>query len=398
MPVALTVNWIEDRVWGVTLAAVFMLPAERALLAAITVLVVQQMTTSLIAVSWTSWMSDLVPSSLRGRYFGRRNFICNGVGAVTAVAAGQFISKIGGEALWSFGVMIVAGMLSRMISAMLLAKQPEPEPEKLGPARLRDHLVAPLASIPFRRYAQFGMAWGFAVHVASPFFAVYMIRDLGIDFGVVTLLAALSILTNLLGQRFWGSVSDRYSHLQVMQITVLVVVLQPVWWVFGSAHGFGFFLIVFAHLVGGFTWGGYQLATGNLMMALAPKTGKSSFFGTQAALSGTAGAIGPIAGGILADGLLNQVDIPYLTEVSTLPTLFALSFVLRLGAWALLQRVKEPTPRPRLRIAYLISDALRGSNSTQGFDPLLHRAYESADDDRPLEEALDRLVLGARTL
>ncbi len=282
-----------------------------------------------------------------------------------------------------------------MISAMLLAKQPETEPEKLGPARLRDHLVAPLASAPFRRYAQFGMAWGFAVHVSSPFFAVYMIRDLGIDFGVVTMMAALSIVTNLLGQRFWGPVSDRYSHLQVMKITVLVVVLQPVWWVFASDHGFGFFLIVFAHLLGGFTWGGYQLATGNLMMALAPETGKSSFFGTQAALSGTAGAIGPIAGGILADGLLRQIEIPYLTEVSTLPTLFVLSFVLRFASWVLLQRIEEPTPRPRLRIAYLISDALRGSNSTQGFDPLLHRALESSDDDRPLEEALERLDTSA---
>jgi MFS family permease len=345
------------------------------------------MTTSLIAVSWTSWMSDLVPPSLRGRYFGRRNFICNSVGALTAVAAGQFISKVGGEALWSFGVAIVVGMLSRMISAMLLAQQPEPEPEKLGPGRLRDHLAAPLASRQFRRYAQFGMAWGFAVHVSSPFFAVYMIRDLGIDFGVVTLMAALSIVTNLLGQRFWGPVSDRYSHLQVMQITVIVVVLQPVWWVFASDSGIGFVLIVFAHLLGGFTWGGYQLASGNLMMALAPETGKSSFFAAQAALSGVAGAVGPIAGGILADGFLTQIEIPYLTEVSSLPTLFMLSFVLRFASWGLLQRIREPKPRPRLRIAYLIADALRGSNSTQGFDPLLHRAYVSTDDALGMGEA-----------
>ena len=46
-------------------------------------------------VAWTSWISDLIPSSLRGRYFGRRNFICNALGAVTDVAAGQFVQQVG---------------------------------------------------------------------------------------------------------------------------------------------------------------------------------------------------------------------------------------------------------------------------------------------------------------
>lgn len=394
-PIVVTSVILDDLLWAVTLVAVFALPPRTALLAAITVLALQQTITAVITVAWTSWMSDLVPASLRGRYFGRRNFVCNAVGAVAAVLAGQFVARIGGAALWSFATVIVVAMLFRLVSAILLARQPELTPEKPGPGRLRDHFTVPFSNEAFRHYAQFGLAWGFAVHIASPFFAVYMLVDLQMDLGVVMVLAALSISANLAGQRFWGTVSDRYSHLQVMKIAVLVVVLQPVWWLFASDSGLGFFVIVLAHLVGGFTWGGYQLASGNLMMALVPATGKSSFFGTQAALSGVAGAAGPIVGGLLADGLLKELQIPVLGRSAALPALFFVSFVLRLASWTLLSRIDEPTKRPRLRIAYLIGDALRTSNQTQGFDPLLHRAFESADDDRPLEEALERLATSA---
>jgi hypothetical protein len=52
--------------------------------------------------------------------------------------------------------------------------------------------------------------------------------------------------------------------------------------------------------LGGFAWGGHLLAHGNLMMALAPSLGKTSYFATQAALSGLFGALGPLLGGALA--------------------------------------------------------------------------------------------------
>jgi MFS family permease len=164
--------------------------------------------------------------------------------------------------------------------------------------------------------------------------------------------------------------------------------LQPFWWLFVSSSGAGFFLMYLIHVVGGFTWGGYQLASGNLMMLLAPDVGKSSYFATQAAASGVAGAAGPLIGGLLADGLLDNIQFLDGVWISSLPKLFLISFGLRLGSWGLLQRLPDPAGKPRLRVMYLIADAFRTSNSTQGFDPLLHRVAEVSDDDRPLEDAL----------
>src|SRR5207244_6291759 len=43
--------------------------------------------------AWTSWMGDLVPGALRGRYFGRRNGICALAATAFALAAGLALDR-----------------------------------------------------------------------------------------------------------------------------------------------------------------------------------------------------------------------------------------------------------------------------------------------------------------
>ncbi len=389
--VAVGAALLDDLLWLVTLALVALWPGRQAVVGVIAVVAIQQFVTAFTVVSWTSWISDLIPAALRGRYFGRRNFICNALGAASAVAAGQFVDHVGHNAVWSFGVVIAVGMAFRLASAYFLARQPEPFPARNLEGRFVEQLAAPLAHVNFRRYLFFGMAFGFAVQLCSPFFSVYMLRDLRIDFGTVMVLAGISTVTNLLGQRYWGPLSDRFGHRQVLRLTTLVVAFQPFWWLFTAKAGAGFYLIFVLHALGGFTWGGYLLANANLMMRLAPETGKTSFFAVQGALGGLFGALGPLVGGLLADAL-PAIPLPFL-EPSGLLLLFFLSFALRLGAWGLLRRVEEPVRKPPLRVTYLIRDAVRTFNVTQGFSPLLHTFSEDeGKDDLDLDEALDALV------
>jgi len=382
---------LDDVLWLVILGLVTLLPGRQAILAVIGVLAVQQMITAVNVVSWTSWISDLIPGTVRGRYFGRRNFICNALGAVTAIAVGQFVDHVGDGAVWSFSVVIGVGMLMRFVSAYFLSKQPEPFPEQRLEGRFLRQLTTPVTHVQFRRYLVYGMAWGFAVQLSSPFFSVFMIRDLKIDFGIIMLFAGISTVANLLGQRFWGGLSDRFGHQQVLRLTTLITTFQPFWWIFTANTGGGFYLLVLLHAVGGFAWGGYLLSNANLMMRLAPDAGKTSFFAVQGALGGLFGALGPLAGGLLADML---PSLPFaFAHPSGLLLLFLISFVLRLGAWGLLHRVREPVQKPPLRVAYLIRDVVRTFNITQGFSPLFHTFTEGSDpDDHELGQAVDALV------
>ena len=374
---------VETALWGVSFAAVLLLDAVQAVGVVIGVLALQYLANAFVAVGWTSWMSDIVPLKLRGRYFGRRNFICNALGAVTAVAAGQIVRQATPGEVEVYLWLIAGGIAARCVSVFVLSRQPEPVPAQSVGGGFGAQLAQPFRHKGFRSYLVYSMVWGFAMQLAAPFFTVYMVRDLKVGVETAMLLAGLSTVANLLGQRFWGPMLDRYGDRQVQRVVVLTLALQPVWWLFTSASGPGFYLMLLLGVTGGFATGGNLLATGNLTMRLAPELGKTSFFAVQAALGGAAGALGPLTGGALAAALAaGFTPLPgWLFE--GLKTLFVLSGVLRLAAWGLLHRVPEPVGKPRLRTVVLLRDVARTFNPGQGFSPLLHVFVPARVERRP---------------
>lgn len=124
--------------------------------------------------------------------------------------------------------------------------------------------------------------------------------------------------------------------------------------------------------------GGHLLAHGNFMMRLAPSLGKTSYFATQAALSGLLGALGPLLGGVLATVIPNLlpagiggVKLFGVELLSGLKGLFLVSALLRLGAWGLFHRIPVPQRRSEGSFA-LIRGAVRSFNPGQGLGPLLY--------------------------
>ncbi len=391
-PVVLAGAVMDVLLWAASAAAVVWLDRPAALFVVLGVLALQQIPTALSAVSWTSWISDLIPQRLRGRYFGARNVACNGLAALTALAAGALIGRAE-DPLPMYLAAIGIGAAARAVSIAFLARQPEPHPAQPAEGGFFAQLGPPLRDAGFRRYIAYAALFGFAVQVAAPFFTVFTIREAGLGPGTAMLLTALSTSSNLVGQRVWGPLADRYGERQVLRAVGLAIALQPVWWLAAGPSSFGITVMITASLTGGFVWGGQALATTNLMMRLAPEAGKTAFFAVQAALAGAAGALGPLVGGVLAEAVTTGGLGPL---PSTLKVVFVVSAVLRLGGWALLARVPEPAARPRLRIAYIIRDTARTFNPMQGFNPLLHAFATATNGPKSLSRRWHRLRRGRR--
>jgi MFS family permease len=381
-PVVLAAALVDVALWAGSVAAVVWLPREAALLAVLGVLAVQQVPAAFVGVGWTSWISDLVPAPLRGRYFGRRNVVIGAFGALTAVAAGSFIQGAG-DPVPRFLVAVGLGMAARLASVYFLSRHPEPRPARSRHGGVRAQFGPTLRHTAFRRFLAYHAAWGFSVHVAAPFFAVFMVREAGLGAGVVMLQTAVATAANLVGQHVWGPLSDRYGERQVLGVTALVIALQPLWWLFvgGSSEGLTVALVLGLGAVGGFAWGGQGLAGANLTMRLAPEEGKTAFFGVQAAFGGVAGAAGPLVGGALAAAVAAGAFGPWVPE--TLKVVFVVSTALRLVALGLLARVPHLEGRPPLRVVYLLLNTARTFNPAQGFSPVLQAfAVATAPRDR----------------
>jgi len=57
----------------------------------VALLAVASIFASISSVSWNSWMADLIPEKVRGRFFAKRNMVAQIVGMLAALLAGFFL-------------------------------------------------------------------------------------------------------------------------------------------------------------------------------------------------------------------------------------------------------------------------------------------------------------------
>jgi MFS family permease len=189
----------------------------------------------------------------------------------------------------------------------------------------------------FLRFLFYSSFWSFAVNISAPFFNLYLLGDLNLDVSVVTLYNSLGAGANLLMLMFWGRLADRIGNRPLMITVGILVALTPLLWLqSGTSPIFLWAWFPLLHILGGATWAAIDLCSGNLMMSVTPLRNQSIYFAVAAAVPGITGAMGITVGGYVAT----------LTDFGGLPTVFALSAVLRVVALLPLVFVHEQRAVP----------------------------------------------------
>lgn len=215
--------------------------------------------------AWFSWIGDLVDDNYRGKWFSKRNFIIGIVGLVSTFLAAFFLDLLGsiGKEIYGFIVLFSLGIVARLISRELFKESYEPK-LKLE----KDYYFSIWTFVKkapfnnFGRYTIFRSIMNLSVAIASPFFAVYMLREL--NFGYVTYMTIIlsQSLFGLFTMKFWGKFADRYGNYTVMKITFFFISIYPLFWLVSRNV---FYLIFVSELIGGIAWAGFNLAGGNFV-------------------------------------------------------------------------------------------------------------------------------------
>lgn len=335
---------------------------------------------SVSGVSWLSLMSDLVPATRRGSFFGTRNMLCGAAGMAAMLIFGKLLdvstATLPGGLSSGFGIVFASAVLFGVISLRFLLKVSEPTFSTAASRRsFAASLVLPFRERNFRKFALFGFLWGFSVYFAAPFFTVYFLQDLKFSYGFVAALGTVSGFADLLGMRFWGRISDKVRNKAVIRLSSSVVICLPFAWVLvrpGST-----ILPIAINMVGGLFWAGINLCMNNLLLGICPKENRSLYLSAYNILGGVGAATGPIAAGFL----LKQVSLPHLSVLSwsivPLHFIFIGSTLLRLVSYQLFRFVHEPQEVEVGQMIRIIRN-VRGLNMASGFNYLLHPFIEIA--------------------
>lgn len=367
-----------SRVLWVIVAAVAFLPGRWGLLVLLVSLTVHFMLGGIAGTSWNSWMRDLVPERTMGAFFARRSWVMHAVALPLFLLAGLAADgariALPERPLVGYQGLFLLGAGAGIVGLWFLKRTPEPPmPPRSGPTHFREMLRRPLQDANFRRLLHFLIAWNFAFNLAAPFFTVYLLDQLGYPMTWVVGFSVLSQLVHLLFLRLWGRYIDHYGNRRVLLMSgpaFLFAVLAWTFTTFPDPHAYTLPLLVMIHAVLGATTAGTVLATGNIVLKLAPRGHGTSYLATAALAAAIAGGLGPLIGGMLADFFSTRtLDLTLGWRGPkgswTLPTLslehwdffFASAFVLGLYALHRLTAVhEESTSKDRVPLGVLFSD------------------------------------------
>jgi HEAT repeat protein len=344
--------------------------------------------------AWTSWMSDLVPASSRGQYFGRRNMIAGIVTVLVPLPAGAFLDQAVKQGRFDprlgFAVLFLLATAAAVVSLILIGRQPEPPMTAAPVANPLRSLAAPLSNPNFRNFLIFSSIIGFGQSIAGQFFTVWQLdtHALALPYLTVQVLGAVAAGAGLAAMPALGYLGDRFGSRPVLALCSLSVLIPPLLWAITvpGAYWFDVAIIVVLNTIAGIGWAGVGLTRFNLLLGIAEPETRAAFVALFSAFTGVVSGIAPILGGALIAGLAS-VSVPFGPIVlNNYKLLFLLSAVLRAVSLIYLFKIRETDSRStRFVIEQLVS-----TRSVSSYRALKRLRLPQRETER--REAVDELA------
>ncbi len=258
-----------------------------------------------VGPAWNSWMKDIVPREILGRYFAKRSRIAGFIVVVSMLIAGfllDYFKKI--EVLYGFFILLFFSFIFRGMSGYLFKDQYEPPFKKKKDSFFG--LLQFVYNMPFNNFGRFVVyvcLMNLVVAIAGPFFAVYLLRERGINYAIYMFLIMMMPVATMLTLNFWGKISDKFGNVKVFRLTGFFMAIIPMFYFISNYFESKIVLIsiiAFIELISGVSWGGFNLSVSNFLFKTASRDKMVICSSYLNVLNGFAVFIGATIGGMIA--------------------------------------------------------------------------------------------------
>ena len=304
--------------------------------------------------AWVSWMADLVPGRVRGKYFSRRRQWGILAALPVAVLVGWLLDHYGSgpvQTLQWCAVIFMCAAVCGVVDIHVFHFVPELRPAPRRGAGLLRAMLRPLRDRRFLVFGGFTATMTFALCFMTQFVALYLIDHLHVTSSQTQLmLIAGPMLAQLLVLGAWGAAVDRMGKKPVLVIAGAGLVPVGLGWVLVGANDLWLGYVLMA--VGAALWTGVEVANFNLVLAMAGgkrddageagatdpsraddgAAGGTAYVATNSVIVNIAGCLGGLVAGLIAQGLKDWSWQPLagLKAFTSYDVLFAISGLLRL--------------------------------------------------------------------
>ena len=295
--------------------------------------------------AWIAWMSDLVPGSVRGRFFGRRTMFLTLAGAMASLGAGLILDALSPRGWKSEALAGLAAVacLAGLVSIWLLLRQHEPA-RAIASADCDgwSALTTCLGDRAARPFLWYQLAWNAAVACVGGFISFHMLVNLKMGFSLVAAHGVAVATVRIAAAPLWGRAVDRFGARPVLVLCSFGVTVVPVIWMLPTPDRL--WPIALDALTSGVLWGGHGIASGDLSVALAPRRGRPFYLAAFATAGGLGFAVVSVLAGLLASLLPAQFSLLGFSWTA-IHVLLMISALARAGAALLAIRIREANTR-----------------------------------------------------
>ena len=326
-------------------------PSKAAVYVMLVVLGMSWLMNALAVPAGITWLGDLIPRRIRGRYMASRERVGVVVQIAIAIVIGLGLDAVAVEGLEEtaqaqpallrmicvvFVIAAVLGIIDIWIFRGIREVLPSSGAAPRRTPTLHELLVEPLENRVFRGYVAFGATLTFSMTVAGWYFWLHAMEamrfsKLATNFPFLVIGPSAGILA----ARGWGKLIDRWGRRPVLILSAVGTVLSILPWLFlapGSqgpqfvadginsmSRGIGslagrpdwtwvtrqaptgaYLLASMGCAIGGAAWVGVSLAQIGVVLGFSDSHGRSKYVAASSVLISLGGMLGGIVGGTLA--------------------------------------------------------------------------------------------------
>jgi MFS family permease len=296
-------------------------------------LIIQGLGAGFTATAWQSMIGKIMPSNLRGSFYGFQSAAANLLASLSAVLAGLVLTRM--DTPKDFTLIFIFASLSMVVSYVFLALTREKSSHENVSTDSQQEFWQKTRSIlrlnrDFRWFLLARVLGNFGM-MAFAFYTVYAVKQLGVSEVKIGLMTSVYMATQIVANPIMGWLGDRWSHRRMMSIGMVSAAasaLIAMW----APNPNWFFLVYILAGIGNVAFWTVGLA---MVLLFGEPSEKPSYIGLANTLVAPTTIIAPLLAGLLVD-------------VSGYPTAFLASAIgAILSALALVVLVKDPQQAAR---------------------------------------------------
>jgi MFS family permease len=274
-----------------------------------------------------NWIASLTPESKRGRYFGKRESYINAFTAVLSISLGKVLDTFRGYDFEYGGFIIVfcVVFLLALVNFTFLSSIKEPLVNKSDVIiKFKDIITIPIKDKSYSQVLLMFILWNVALQVGGPFFSVYMVSGLKMQYTFITILGILSSISVIVLVRIWGKIADKKTWVFTTKASIALLGITHTLW-FLMTPSTMYFLAPILFILGGASWAGIGISLFNIQFVFSPEKGRTVYIGFTAAMGGVIGFISTLIGSFIVNTLegvkMNIIGFP----ISNMQIVFVIS-------------------------------------------------------------------------